>query len=405
MIVSRSVRVAVSALALVLGAAGANAQQILTALNTDQSEDDVDINILSTTAGQQISSSYGGFENRAVTNYGVNKIYANAGNGVEQSTTSAWLDTYTASGPAGSKVTLSFTFTIDGRTQFGTYPSPDYVPNYNFKVYAMRGAGWTMYGDNEGRSSQYGALTSGSDYDTLFLQRATPGVRVEQLAMREETAAMYNYANANGQPGNFTSQISYDEIQDVYNLTYLNPQGIANTNYLYKQYFRTGTPNGPISGPIPYNAPTPAAAQQAALRANLESGFSILDFAQLCSDAGGTCTGKIYEPTPLTVSFEVAAGSQFTLAAWLYSDGVEDATVDFFNTAKVTGITATSSTVGPVTLTSASGTLQALPGGGFGYPAATPGVPEPATWAMMIGGLGLIGGAMRRRRSAGVVLA
>ena len=31
---------------------------------------------------------------------------------------------------------------------------------------------------------------------------------------------------------------------------------------------------------------------------------------------------------------------------------------------------------------------------------ATPGVPEPATWAMMIGGFGLIGGAMRRRRVA-----
>jgi hypothetical protein len=28
------------------------------------------------------------------------------------------------------------------------------------------------------------------------------------------------------------------------------------------------------------------------------------------------------------------------------------------------------------------------------------GVPEPASWAMMIGGLGLVGGAMRRRRTA-----
>jgi hypothetical protein len=26
-------------------------------------------------------------------------------------------------------------------------------------------------------------------------------------------------------------------------------------------------------------------------------------------------------------------------------------------------------------------------------------VPEPATWAMMIGGMGVVGGAMRRRRS------
>ncbi len=28
-----------------------------------------------------------------------------------------------------------------------------------------------------------------------------------------------------------------------------------------------------------------------------------------------------------------------------------------------------------------------------------PGVPEPASWAMMIGGMGVVGGAMRRRRS------
>ncbi len=31
---------------------------------------------------------------------------------------------------------------------------------------------------------------------------------------------------------------------------------------------------------------------------------------------------------------------------------------------------------------------------------AAPAVPEPATWAMMIGGFGLVGGAMRRRRKA-----
>jgi len=33
------------------------------------------------------------------------------------------------------------------------------------------------------------------------------------------------------------------------------------------------------------------------------------------------------------------------------------------------------------------------------FPVVTsPGVPEPASWAMMVGGFGLIGGAMRRRR-------
>ena len=43
---------------------------------------------------------------------------------------------------------------------------------------------------------------------------------------------------------------------------------------------------------------------------------------------------------------------------------------------------------GPVTL---SGDVALIP--------VTPGVPEAATWAMMIGGMGLAGGALRRRRS------
>jgi hypothetical protein len=34
------------------------------------------------------------------------------------------------------------------------------------------------------------------------------------------------------------------------------------------------------------------------------------------------------------------------------------------------------------------------------FEAAAPAVPEPATWAMMIGGLGLVGAAARRRRVA-----
>ena len=37
---------------------------------------------------------------------------------------------------------------------------------------------------------------------------------------------------------------------------------------------------------------------------------------------------------------------------------------------------------------------------GIGNPVAVVPVPEPATWAMMIGGFGLVGGALRRRRRA-----
>jgi hypothetical protein len=39
------------------------------------------------------------------------------------------------------------------------------------------------------------------------------------------------------------------------------------------------------------------------------------------------------------------------------------------------------------------------------FGSATPGVPEPATWAMMIGGFGLVGAAMRRRTKISVQFA
>ena len=48
------------------------------------------------------------------------------------------------------------------------------------------------------------------------------------------------------------------------------------------------------------------------------------------------------------------------------------------------------------------------PGFAFAYldPTVTVGgVPEPASWAMMIAGFGLVGGAMRRRLSASICLA
>jgi hypothetical protein len=49
------------------------------------------------------------------------------------------------------------------------------------------------------------------------------------------------------------------------------------------------------------------------------------------------------------------------------------------------------------------GTFQALGTNGSQFVITTftptPGVPEPATWAMMIGGVGMAGGALRRRRT------
>ena len=135
----------------------------------------------------------------------------------------------------------------------------------------------------------------------------------------------------------------------------------------------------------------------------LASNPPILDMASLCIEEV-SCIERTWDPTTLTLDFEVLAGESFTLAAWMYADSVDqDATIDFFNTAKFSGLTATTEAGEAVLVTSASGALVAKPGGGFGYVAA--GVPEPASWAMMIGGFGLLGATARRRRASNLVYA
>ena len=67
---------------------------------------------------------------------------------------------------------------------------------------------------------------------------------------------------------------------------------------------------------------------------------------------------------------------------------VDRVTLTFDNYGRVQG----ASTIDNVSSTLSIGTGQ--PGG----PAVTSAVPEPASWAMMIGGFGLIGGSQRRRR-------
>ena len=51
-------------------------------------------------------------------------------------------------------------------------------------------------------------------------------------------------------------------------------------------------------------------------------------------------------------------------------------------------------------ITAFASAVTITPFGSQNFDIANIGVPEPATWSMLIAGMGLIGGAMRRRRSA-----
>ena len=368
-----------------LAPSAAGAQQILTAIQSEFDDNGPADTQISSLAGQQLSTSFGGADTRALTNYGVNKIFASGTADYEQYATSAWLDTYTVGGAAGTMVDLSFNFTVDGAANFSGNSA-----GYNFNVVALRGGNWSMAGSGETSPSIYGPATSGSVNERLILTQTLPS-RVTQADLRE-FGGFYNYANNQGQAGPFQTHVTYREFEDAYSLETL-PAGAAvpqETRY-YATGFRNfvnGVPQTPFIIPYNVNAATMA---QGNIRAQLVANYSLLDLAALCAGEGCEANG-VYPPTDLTLSFRMAAGSTFTLATMLYADDVREGTIDFFNTAKVSGITVSNGG----TLTSLSGTLTADGNGGFGYPAAA-GIPEPATWAMMNAGFGLIGAASRRR--------
>ena len=368
-------------------------QQIISAVNVDQVGPD-DTRVI-TTAGS-VSTNTAGTDARATTDYGVNKIFARGTASNEVYASSAWLDTYTVAGTG--MVHLSFTFTIDGAV-YGNNPSSA----WNFKVAALRGGDWSLNGGGGSVSTNYGRqLYTGDDYDTLILQRTTAGLVT--LADARDFDGFYNYTNAGGQPGAFGSRALRDTgpLGEYYEITSVSGNNVT-VNRLYDGFFERSI-NGDAFQTFQYTNTQAGGPQLLAAYNNVKANYSLITSGALCSEdeCSTTSTGMtVIDPTSFTLEFDLAAGSQFTLASWLYADDVDDGTVDFFNTAKITGVTVS----GDASLTSASGALTPLPGGGYGYPAAVPGVPEPATWAMMIMGFGAIGGAMRRRRAAPLALA
>jgi len=382
--------------AMVAGGEANAQQQIISAVNVDMvGPDDTRVG----TAAGGVATNTAGTDVRATTDYGVNKIFAQGTASNEVYASSAWLDTFTVAGTG--MVHLSFTFTIDGAVHGDNASSA-----WNFKVAALRGDGWSINGGGGWVSTPYGReLDTGTDYDTMILQRTTPGLVTRADA--RDFDGFYNYANAGGQPGNFASRALRDTgpLGEYYEIVTANGPNVT-TQRLYENFFQRSI-NGGAFQTFGYDNAAAGGPQLLAAYNNVKANYSLIAAGALCpeDECSTTSTGMtVIDPTSFTLDFDLAAGSQFALASWLYADDVDDGTVDFFNTAKITGVTVSAG----ASLASASGALTPLPGGGYGYPAAAPGagaVPEPATWAMMIMGFGAIGGAMRRRRAAPTVLA
>jgi hypothetical protein len=391
MIVGRTLA---SVLAAGLMHQGLQAQQILTAVNTDQEiegpDNDYEYEAHSSTKGDVVAHSYLGTETRAQTNFGVNKAYASSNNGIELSATSAWLDTYTATAGVG-KVTVTMNFAIDGIADFNANLD-DSAPYYNFKVIALRGDGWSLNGHGDGGWGN-DAYVAGSDYDDLFLQKMQ-GEYTSQISVRDDArTGVYTYADNGGTAGAFQWKTQYDPVNDVYYMSVAQGEGMSYLAvYEGETVIRDGSHSGPVIGVIQHGNSDPTQIGFAARRAALEENYALYDSASLC------CGPTTYDlGTTLSLSFEVDAGSTFSIAAVLVLDNLTEGMLDFYNTATVSSITAVDAENNAVALLNPN--LVGTPGN-YGYVAVVappPAVPEPAAWAMMISGFAMAGGLLRGR--------
>lgn len=264
-------------------AAAVQAQQILTAIESRLPGPGVEPKVAksSAVARKMLATTFGGVDTRALTDFGVNKIfvqgagpYTYGADNYRSYATSNWMDSYTASGAAGSMVDVSFTFRIDGRINVPNDPySAVTTARINYSIFVLRGTDYTLSGAGSGNTFTTPA-SSADRYDDLLLARVTPNTIV-QIPVTTYNG-VYSYANVGGQPGAGMALANYSKATDIY--TYEQQLGtIRRVTQLSATGF-TAIDNGVVTtgaGFLPYSF-SPGALN---LRNTLVRNFAVLDVA------------------------------------------------------------------------------------------------------------------------------
>lgn len=376
--------------------------KIISYVETEDGDSDP---VVSFESGKVIKQDTAGALNHAVSGIGTNKLYA-MGNGTsELNGASAWMDSYTVGGTGTVNVHLSFT--VDGKSAVGANLGPagsDGNPfDWTYRVMALKGNDWNLGGQGVTMSApgtNWPIRSPGDNYESLLLTHVTaldPTITTTYQA-RFGASTVWNVKNFG--TDNAAYSTSFARNGNNISLYTYGPNNIP-LRVLYTptfmQLFNANT-NQALGPQQPY-ATTQGGAQAKQTYLNLISAYPILAQTGLCEldDDTGLCPAQhVYKPTVMNLDFTLQAGDTFTLLSYLSFINLRDGEFDFYNTAKLSGITVTGT---DATITSASGALQRNADGSFGYaPLAIQGVPEPANWAMMIGGFGVIGGMSRRRQ-------
>jgi PEP-CTERM motif len=219
---------------------------------------------------------------------------------------------------------------------------------------------------------------------------ATPALAGPYIVTVQEASGVGAFDAVTGSAALFAGKADLSTATFTYNgaLNFVNngAQNSSNTGDLTSVFFGANVAN--ISG---YVGSGPASVAYGAGGANFNT---LAGFLNTSGSIAGYGYGSLYTFTSLAGTY---GGQMFTIT---HDDGV----AVYANGVRVPGTTAgpTSAITETVTLPGGTTVYSFVYGRENGSPSVlqvTAVVPEPATWAMMLVGFGLVGGALRRRRT------